>query len=314
MTMSSDLFSHQKPGWLSVMLIFIMAMFGFLVIGPLLGFFLALPFTEGDLFSLQSKLASPTDYPELRLPLFIVQGCATLVGLIVGPALYIYAIERKKPITGLFKGKPLFSKTLVLTVVVVILFMVPNSFFIEWNAGLSLPDFLKGFEAWAREKEDLAAQLTTFLTTFDSPTEFVVAFFVIAVLAGVGEELVFRGMLQPELQRATGNIHVAIWLSAILFSAIHMQFFGFVPRLLLGVLFGYLYYWSGHIAVPMLAHFINNGFSVVMVYLYQLGVVDINMESMEAAPLPLVALFTIITFGLLLHLKKFHLQHHTFAS
>lgn len=310
--MSSDLFSHQKPAWLSVMLILVMAMLGFVVIGPLLGFFLALQFLEGDLFSLQSKLASPSDYPELKIPLFIMQGCATLVGLILGPALYIYAIEKKNPIVSLLKDKPLFSKTMGLTLIVVILFMIPNSFFIEWNAGLTLPDFLKDFEAWAREKEDLAAQLTTYLTTFDSFPEFLLAFFVIAVLAGIGEEFVFRGMLQPELHRATGNIHAAIWLSAILFSAIHLQFFGFVPRMLLGVLFGYLYYWSGHIAVPMLAHFVNNGFSVVMVYLYQLGMVNINLETTEAAPLPLVALFTIITFGLLLYLKKFHQQQHTF--
>ncbi len=310
--MSSNLFSHQKPAWLSVILIFAVAMLGFVVIGPLLGFFLSLPFIEGDFFSLQSKLASPMDYPELRIPLFIIQGCATLVGLILIPALYVYAFERKNPIAALLKGKPLFLKTLELTVVVVILFMIPNSFFIQWNAGLSLPGFLKGFENWAREKEDFAAQLTTYLTTFESVPEFLFAFLVIAVLAGIGEELVFRGMLQPELQRATGSIHGAIWLSAILFSAIHLQFFGFVPRMLLGVLFGYLYYWSGHIAVPMLAHFINNGFSVIMVYLYQLGIVGINMETTEAAPLPLVALFTIITFGLLLYLKKFLQQQHTF--
>ena len=311
--MSSELFSQQKPAWLSVVLIFVVAMLGFAVIGPVLGFFLALPFMDGDFFSLQNKLASPSDYPELRIPIFIIQGCATLVGLIIIPALYLYAVERKNPIEKLFRGKPLYGKTLLLTIVLVILFMIPNSFFIEWNAGLSLPDFLQGFETWAREKEDLASQLTTYLTTFDSVQEFMLAFVVIAVLAGVGEELVFRGMLQPELQRATGNIHAAIWTSAILFSAIHLQFFGFVPRVLLGVLFGYLYYWSGHIAVPVLAHVVNNGFSVVMVYLYQLGIVGINWETTEAAPLPIVALFTIITFGLLLYLKKFHQQQHTFS-
>lgn len=303
--MGSELFGNQRPAWISVILIFLTAMLGFVIVGPLLGFLLAMPFTDGDLLSIQQKLASPADYPELKVPLFIMQGCATLVGLIIGPALYIKAFEKKDPLL-LFKNKKLHTKSVLIAGLIVILFMIPNSFFIEWNAGLTFPDFLKGLETWAREKEDLAAELTTYLTTFASFNEFLLAFIVIAVIPGIGEELVFRGMLQPELQRATGNIHAAIWISAFLFSAIHLQFFGFVPRLLLGVLFGYLYYWSGNIVLPMFAHFVNNGFSVVMVYLYQQGIVSMNLESNESAPLPVVVLFTIITFGLLLYLKKFY--------
>ncbi|HRX00091.1 MAG TPA: CPBP family intramembrane metalloprotease [Cyclobacteriaceae bacterium] len=309
--MSSELFSTERPAWISVILIFLSAMLGFVVIGPIIGFIVALPFFDGDLSTLQSQLASPTDYPGLRIPLFIIQGCATLIGLIVVPSLYILGFE-KKSVLVLIKDKPLYSQSLLITTVAVILFMIPNTFIIEWNASMTMPDFLKGFESWAREKEDIAAELTTYLTTFNSFENFLLAFAVIALIPGIGEELVFRGMLQPELQRATGNIHAAIWISAIMFSAIHLQFFGFIPRMLLGVLFGYLYYWSGNIVVPMLAHFVNNGFSLLMVYLYQLGIISINMESGESAPLFMVALFTIITFGLLLYLKKFHREKNSF--
>lgn len=309
--MSSELFSTERPAWISVILIFLSAMLGFVVIGPIIGFIVALPFFEGDLLTLQSQLTSPTDYPGLRIPLFIIQGCATLIGLIVVPSLYILGFE-KKSVMVLVRDKPLYSQNVLLTIVVVILFMIPNTFIIEWNSSMTMPEFLKGFESWAREKEDIAAELTTYLTTFNSFENFMVAFIVIAVIPGIGEELVFRGMLQPELQRATGNIHAAIWISAIMFSAIHLQFFGFIPRMLLGVLFGYLYYWSGNIIVPMLAHFVNNGFSLLMVYLYQLGIISINMESGESAPLFMVALFTIITFGLLLYLKKFHREKNSF--
>jgi hypothetical protein len=114
-------------------------------------------------------------------------------------------------------------------------------------------------------------------------------------------------MLQPLLQRATHNAHTAIWISAFLFSALHMQFFGFVPRMLLGALFGYLYSWSGNLIVPMFAHFINNGFSVILLYLHQLGKVNIDLESTEAAPWPVVISGTILTFGLLVYLKR-HFQ------
>lgn len=310
--MSSELIGHQRPAWLSIIFIFLTAMLGFVIIGPMIGFMLSIPFIEGDLLSFQSKIANPIAHPELRIPLFIIQGSATFFGLILIPALYIRGIEKKNPLI-LFKNKPVYLQSIIITTLVVILFMIPNTFFIEWNSNLSMPDFLKGFESWAREKEDIAAGLTTYLTQFDTFGHFVLAFFVIAILPGIGEELVFRGMLQPELQRATGNIHAAIWISAIMFSAIHMQFFGFVPRMLLGVLFGYLYYWSGNILIPMLAHFVNNGFSVLMVYLYQLGIISIDLESGESASLFLVAIFTIITFGLLLYLKKFHRENNSFV-
>lgn len=311
--MSSELFEQQRPAWISVILIFIVSMLGFVVIGPIIGFILSMPFIEGGLLSFQSKLSNPTAYPELKIPFFIMQGSATFFGLILIPALYIKGFEKKNPFI-LFQNKTVYAQSVFATILVVVLFMIPNSFFIEWNSNLSMPDFLKGFESWAREKEDIAAELTTYLTQFDTFGHFVLAFFVIAVLPGIGEELVFRGMLQPELQRATGNIHAAIWISAILFSAIHLQFFGFVPRMLLGVMFGYLYYWSGNIIIPMLAHFVNNGFSILMVYLYQLEIISIDLESGKSASPLIVGLFTIITFGLLLYLKKFHRENNSFVS
>lgn len=310
--MSNELFDQQRPAWISVILIFLVAMMGFVIVGPLIGILLASFYFDGDIITMLSQLATPKNYPGIKTPFFIVQACATFIGLVFTPALYILAFEKKNPLT-IFKKQPLYSQSILLTCLVVIIFMIPNTFFIDWNANLSLPEFMKGFENWARQKEDLAAEATSLLTTFDSLNQFIFAFVVMAILAGVGEELVFRGMLQPELQRATGNIHAAIWISAILFSAIHVQFFGFIPRMLLGVLFGYLYYWSGNILIPMLAHFVNNGFSLIMVYLYQLGIVSIDMDAGEPASPFLIVLFTLFTFGILLYLKKFHRENNNFA-
>ncbi|MEK6783783.1 MAG: CPBP family intramembrane glutamic endopeptidase [Bacteroidota bacterium] len=295
----------DRPPWISVLLIFLTSMAGFIIIGPLIGMLVAMPFVEGSFINFLVDVSSPIDHPEIKTPLYIVQGCATFFGLIVGPTLYLFSIEKKNPFL-LIDQRPFYGLMMLITAVIVIFFMATNSIFIEWNAHLKLPEFLKDFESWAREKEDLAMQITTFLTRFDSTGEFILAFIVIAILPGIGEELVFRGLLQSELQRATHNIHIAIWISAILFSAIHMQFFGFVPRVLLGALFGYLYYWSGDLRIAMFAHFVNNGFSVLMMYLHQLGIVNIDLEAPEAAPWPAVAGFTILTFGLLVYLKKFY--------
>jgi hypothetical protein len=86
-------------------------------------------------------------------------------------------------------------------------------------------------------------------------------------LPAIGEELLFRGVLQKLIQKMTGSSHWAIWITATLFSALHLQFFGFLPRLLLGALFGYLLEWTGTLWLPILAHFINNASGVIVFFI-----------------------------------------------
>jgi membrane protease YdiL (CAAX protease family) len=263
--------------------------------------FLALPFFEGSPTEFLEYLMSPVGHPEIKIPLFIVQGAATLIGLALVPAYYLYRSQGIK-VQKLFSSASLTNVALVIAIV--IFFMGFNSIFIGWNAGVTLPDFLAEFEAWAREKEDIATRITQFLTSFDSTAQFMVAFIVIAVLPAFGEELVFRGMVQRELHKGTGNIHVAIWIAACLFSALHLQFFGFVPRVLLGALFGYLYHWSGNLLIPVIAHFVNNGFSLLMIYFHKTEIAGVDLESPKAAPWPIVLTFSFLTFTLLYYFRK----------
>lgn len=187
-------------------------------------------------------------------------------------------------------------------------FLVAISPVVEWNMNFQFPEFLQEFGSWARAQEDKLAEMTKLLTSFNTPGAFILGLLVIALLPGIGEELVFRGLIQNEFFRGSKNIHVAIWLSAFLFSAIHMQFFGFIPRLLLGGLFGYLYYWSGNLMVPMIAHFFHNGFTLTMIYLYNTGLVNVNIDSEESAPLSLVGLCAVFTFVLLYFFRKHYTQ------
>jgi membrane protease YdiL (CAAX protease family) len=304
----TDLTHESKLSPLALFaLTFLVAGFGFILIGPVIGFFLSIPFLEGSLTDQLPKMADPTNYPEFQLPLYIMQGSATLIGLGILPSLFWFSVEHKG-ITSWFAGKKIYGLMLLTTLVMTISFMITNTVFIDWNAHLSFPESMKGFEGWARETEDRAEEITKYMTQFSSIGEFLLAFLVIAILPGFGEELVFRGMLQPQLFRATKNIHVAIWASAIIFSAFHLQFFGFVPRMLLGALFGYLYYWSGSLLMAMFAHFVNNGFSVIMLYLSQKGIADMDMESTDAAPWPAVIIFTSIAAAMLYYFKKFYDQ------
>lgn len=295
----------QKPAILSVILILVTAILGFTVIGPLIGILTALPFYEGTLFDLPQKMANPLANPEIRMPLIILQGSATLIGLILIPYLYLFSIEKIRALNWL-KEKHTSPIICIVITVIVISFMVINSVIIEWNANVVFPDFLRGFGEWARANEARATELTKFFTTFTSPADFALGVLVIAIFPAIGEELVFRGMLQPELFRMSGNHHVAIWVSAIIFSAFHLQFFGFLPRMLLGALFGYLYLWSGNFWVPVIAHFVNNAFSVLMMYLYQLGYIQEDFDSPKAAPWPAVIAFTILFGFLLRYFKKYY--------
>ena len=108
---------------------------------------------------------------------------------------------------------------------------------------------------WAGGLEAQAMVLTKALLAFSGTSEVWAVLFSVAVLPALCEEWLFRGTLQPILVRATGNIHVGIWVSAALFSAIHMQFFGFVPRMLLGAGFGYLVVYSGSLWPAILGSF-----------------------------------------------------------
>lgn len=296
--------SSRQPHPLIIILVTLLAVFfGFQIVGPIIGFILSIPFYPGNMMELAEAIVNPVNNPELKLPLFIMQGFGTLTGLIIVPLILLKIFHQ--PFENLFQGS-LFPQPILLTIAIVFTFMAVNSVFIEWNQKLDLPDFLSGFEEWAKSTEEKLEQLTTFLTKFDSISELIIALVVIAILPAIGEELVFRGIIQRELYKGTGNIHVSIWVAATIFSAIHLQFFGFIPRLFLGALFGYLYYWSGNLSLAMLAHFVNNGLMVVAMYFYQKEMLDIDIESTESAPWSAVAFSAVITTILLYLFKTFY--------
>jgi len=302
-TDSQDPWTKVRP-LQSLILIFFISLIGFYFVGPFVGVLFSLPLYNGSAADFMSDMLNPSSNPDMKLPLYIVQGSTTLIGFIMFPYLYGKYILKLGPsqMLGSYLPSPAMS---LLTLVVVILFMGVNSIFIEWNANLSLPEVFSGFENWARDFEERARVFTEYFTTFDNAYELWLGLLVIAILPAIGEELVFRGFIQTHLFVLTKNIHVAIWVAAFIFSFFHFQFFGFLPRLLLGALFGYLYAWSGNIAFPMIAHFANNGFTLTMIYLYNKGALDFDIESTNTIPLMSVLISGVITL-VLLYLFKSH--------
>lgn len=131
------------------------------------------------------------------------------------------------------------------------------------NQQMTLPDWMAPLEEWMRRQENLAQQVTEIFLQNSSLPTLIANLIVIAVTAGITEEFFFRGALQRILEKWTPNHHLVIWVAAILFSTFHLQFFGFIPRLLLGAYFGYLLYWGKNIWIPVFAHFVNNAFAVI---------------------------------------------------
>jgi len=301
---ANPLYANNKNPWVLLFSLFGITLGGVFLIGQVLAFITAILISGVGISELQNILTNPTAYPEQRLMFLSLQGMSSIGGFIIAPLIFYYSIVK-----GNFKKDFIAYPTnliaiIISTLVITFSFMVVDTVFIEWNAGLVLPEYLSGFENWAKQLEDSMRVLTEYLTDFESTGYFVLAIIVIAIIPGVGEEILFRGFLQNILKRIFKNDHAAVWFAAILFSAIHFQFYGFIPRMLLGALFGYLYLWTGNLLVPILAHFFNNSLSLFALYFYQKGKLDIDVESTDALPTVYIITFSVLFVITIVYFKK----------
>lgn len=190
------------------------------------------------------------------------------LGLFLVPAILLAIVEGKR--LPRFYGLQVPRINLLLLVAVLSICWMPlMGFANEWNQKMVFPEFLKGVERWMREMEDNMAKTTEAILKMKTVSELLVNLFVIAIVPAICEEFLFRGAVQRTIFRIKSNPHVAIWISAIIFSAIHFQFYGFLPRLLLGAAFGYVYFWTGSIWYAVFAHFLNNVYAVCVAYYLQ---------------------------------------------
>ncbi len=189
------------------------------------------------------------------------------IGLFIAPSFLIAWLLSGHIARYLCLDRPVRTLPLGMVILLVIVANPFINFTGALNAEMHLPSWLDGMEAWMRETEDAAQQLTEAFLKVDSFWGLLFNLGMIAVLPALGEELLFRGVIQKQLTQWTGNHHWGIWLAAALFSALHMQFYGFIPRMLLAGMFGYLLVWSGSLWLPILAHFINNAGAVIALWL-----------------------------------------------
>ena len=153
----------------------------------------------------------------------------------------------------------------------------------QWNQSIPLPE-------WLVQVEDSTNNLIQNFLKMESPGELILTLTTMGLAPAIGEELIFRGFLQRKLGELLpqGGGHLAIWLAAFIFSAFHFQFQGFIPRMFLGAILGYLFFFSQNLWVPIFGHFVYNGFQVMVAF-----VSFEQFEQLEAAgdePIPVTLL------------------------
>ena len=283
--------------------------FGLLIAGFFIGQFVSTIFIAAFVVLNGGGLETLAD-PELlfvsmsQTQFMVAQVFYTIVFTFLTPWFYL-KIFAKRSFSDISPNHETGFQQIILAIVGTIAFMFFNTILIEWNAGLHLPEFMSGIEQWMKVTEEQLAETTIMMTTFDSFGSFLFAFVVIAILPGIGEEIMFRGILQNSLHKWTKNAHIAIWVSGFIFAAIHLQFYGLVPRMMLGVVFGYLYVWSGNIWFPIIAHITNNGLALIMTYMYQLNATELDIDDTETVP-EMISVIGLVVFVAVFYLFRKH--------
>ncbi|MEB2784676.1 CPBP family intramembrane glutamic endopeptidase [Algoriphagus persicinus] len=293
----------KRKSWLLSLVVTVLVSIGILIILQVAALAVA-PFLFNisiqEIMGLMTGDYSPTNG---RMAMFFVQGIGSGIGFWLAAYVIIRFID-KADLHWEIQLPKFTLKGAGLVLLITVGGMLFNGLLVYWNSQLVLPEFLSGMESWMKEMEGQLMELTKFLTDFQSIPELLMGVLVIGVFAGIGEEMFFRGLIQPKMHLYTGNGHAGVWVTALIFSAIHLQFYGFLPRLFLGGMFGYLYYYTGSLTYPILAHIVNNTFTVLMVYASNQGMIDFDMESTDTVSYPAAIIGLLVLLAGIFYFKK----------
>ena len=230
--------------------------------------------------------------------------------LFIAPPLLLYAFTRSQPMREIGFRKPNSPWMLLIGVALMFVSLPLTNLLGSWNEKMDFGAMFETLEAMLKQMEEAAGDLTERMLQVDTFGGLLVNLLVIALIPAIGEELTFRGMLQQSLTKRVKNVHVAVLLSAFIFSFIHFQFYGFLPRMFLGMILGYMFYYSGSLWTGILMHFVNNGTAVVAAYLEHKGLTDVDYEHFGATSnLWLILLSLVVTVGLIVLSNKINIKY-----
>lgn len=230
----------------------------------------------------------------------IGQGVASIFMFVVPPIVYYYITRKENRMQALGLRRLSSPWWLIIVAVALMFVSIPvTTTLTTWNEGMHLGGAFSGIEKWMKELEETAQALTDKMTNVDTIGGLLLNLLVIALIPAVGEEMTFRGVIQQSLTRRM-NPHIAIILSAAIFSFFHFQFFGFLPRLFLGILLGYMFYITGSLWTSILMHFVNNGAAVTLYYLGNIGVIEDAEHWGETQNVWIIVASAVMTLGLII--------------
>lgn len=224
------------------------------------------------------------------------------------PAICTAFFVSTQPISLLGLAKGIHIKAIAGILLIYIIALPALNQIILWNNEIHFPSWLHDMETMMRSMEEAAAKTTETLLSTNSIIGLFYGILIVGLLTGFSEELFFRGTLQRIIGSNGMNYHIVIWISAIIFSLLHFQFFGFIPRVLLGAFFGYLFVWTGSIWCAAIAHAINNSVVVISAFLENKGysMLDIERLGVVESGFPIWATISFIaTFTILLTTRKY---------
>jgi membrane protease YdiL (CAAX protease family) len=253
-----------------------MSLFLFLFITTLL----LIPTTGINMITQHDAFANTNDVNVINAYKLLQLG--NQLGLFIVPALVAAKLFGGNVFGYLKLNKLPSTKTVLATIALMLLALPAINLLGYLNSILHLPNFMSGIETWMHTKETEAEVLTKLFLKTSSVMGLLLNIFIVALMAAVGEELFFRGIIQRLLTNKYAKRAIAVWITAIIFSAIHMQFFGFFPRMLIGAVLGFLFLWTNNLWIPIIAHFTNNASAVLMSYATQQGLLTDSAEQIGA--------------------------------
>ena len=265
----------------------------------------------GTVIGLAYVFITKSDSNDLNALRFM-QISSQLFTFVFPPIAYAFLVK-DEPVNALGLKK---SKILWVFIGVAMIFAIMpfNSIIAEWNANLTLPDSMSKIEQLMKQMQEAATEMIEKFVNVDTIGGLILNLFMIAGLAALGEELLFRSIIQTSLIKICKNVHIGILIASAIFSFIHLEFYGFVPRLILGMLLGYMFYFSGSIWIPMLMHFLNNGTVVLIYFLNNKGITNIDVDTFGQTSIPVLIVSIVVMIALFLFSIKYSDKERTITS
>lgn len=230
-----------------------------------LGIFLCKPLFGIDVLSDPGILLNYANNPEALNAVKFLQVFAS-IGIFIVPAWYFPKAIQQNSTSFLQISSPFAVKDLALGIGVLIISTPLISWLVYANESIAFPASMAQLEQQLKAAEAAAQELTQAFIKTDSISGLVLNMFIVALVPAICEELLFRGTLQQFVALCFRNRYIAVWITAVVFSAFHGQFYGFLPRVALGALLGYMFIYSGSLWVSVIAHFINNALALLANY------------------------------------------------